>query len=181
MQSVNPFSPIDLGSLVLVPTQARAVWAIYVWCRRTDELVDGPNASRITPEVSSPTCAVGFQVGTWLGRGAESSASPSSRGLCLPETASSGLDRVSRARRSGQPWGTRRRLQTSAWWRAASFLSLPLDSAYVALHPVSHTAVSFAVSGVEDRVATVDVIPTACATRQPQGRQVALEGLEWGL
>jgi len=28
----------------------RAIWAIYVWCRRTDELVDGPNASHITPE-----------------------------------------------------------------------------------------------------------------------------------
>uniref|UniRef100_A0A3N7ES86 15-cis-phytoene synthase n=1 Tax=Populus trichocarpa TaxID=3694 RepID=A0A3N7ES86_POPTR len=27
----------------------RATWAIYVWCRRTDELVDGPNASRIAP------------------------------------------------------------------------------------------------------------------------------------
>lgn len=27
--------------------------AIYVWCRRTDELVDGPNASRITPSVST--------------------------------------------------------------------------------------------------------------------------------
>ena len=27
--------------------------AIYVWCRRTDELVDGPNASRITPAVSN--------------------------------------------------------------------------------------------------------------------------------
>ena len=26
----------------LPPT--RAIWAIYVWCRRTDELVDGPNA-----------------------------------------------------------------------------------------------------------------------------------------
>ncbi|PIA26677.1 hypothetical protein AQUCO_09100082v1 [Aquilegia coerulea] len=27
----------------------KAIWAIYVWCRRTDELVDGPNASHITP------------------------------------------------------------------------------------------------------------------------------------
>ena len=27
----------------------RAIWAIYVWCRRTDELVDGPNASHIDP------------------------------------------------------------------------------------------------------------------------------------
>jgi len=29
--------------------KAKAIWAIYVWCRRTDELVDGPNASKITP------------------------------------------------------------------------------------------------------------------------------------
>jgi phytoene/squalene synthetase len=32
------------------PEKAKAIWAIYVWCRRTDELVDGPNAARITPE-----------------------------------------------------------------------------------------------------------------------------------
>ena len=28
----------------------RAIWAIYVWCRRTDELVDGPLAELTTPE-----------------------------------------------------------------------------------------------------------------------------------
>jgi len=39
-----------LGTKLMTPEKARAVWAIYVWCRRTDELVDGPNASRITPE-----------------------------------------------------------------------------------------------------------------------------------
>lgn len=33
----------------MTPERQRAIWAIYVWCRRTDELVDGPNASRITP------------------------------------------------------------------------------------------------------------------------------------
>lgn len=38
-----------LGTQLMTPEKARAVWAIYVWCRRTDELVDGPNASRITP------------------------------------------------------------------------------------------------------------------------------------
>jgi 15-cis-phytoene synthase len=38
-----------LGTQLMTPRQARAIWAIYVWCRRTDELVDGPNASRITP------------------------------------------------------------------------------------------------------------------------------------
>jgi phytoene/squalene synthetase len=35
----------------MTPEKARAVWAIYVWCRRTDELVDGPNASRMNPLV----------------------------------------------------------------------------------------------------------------------------------
>ncbi|ONK74473.1 uncharacterized protein A4U43_C03F6640 [Asparagus officinalis] len=38
-----------LGTLLMTPERRRAVWAIYVWCRRTDELVDGPNASQITP------------------------------------------------------------------------------------------------------------------------------------
>lgn len=41
-----------LGTQLMTPSQAKAIWAIYVWCRRTDELVDGPNASQITPEVS---------------------------------------------------------------------------------------------------------------------------------
>ncbi|KAK1284820.1 hypothetical protein QJS10_CPB21g01169 [Acorus calamus] len=36
-----------LGTLLMTPERQRAVWAIYVWCRRTDELVDGPNASYI--------------------------------------------------------------------------------------------------------------------------------------
>ncbi|DBA96374.1 hypothetical protein WJX82_003734 [Trebouxia sp. C0006] len=39
-----------LGTQLMTPEKAKAVWAVYVWCRRTDELVDGPNASRITPE-----------------------------------------------------------------------------------------------------------------------------------
>jgi len=38
-----------LGTRLMPPEKAKAIWAIYVWCRRTDELVDGPNASRITP------------------------------------------------------------------------------------------------------------------------------------
>ncbi|KAK2430644.1 phytoene synthase 2, chloroplastic [Trifolium repens] len=37
-----------LGTLLMTPERRRAIWAIYVWCRRTDELVDGPNASHIT-------------------------------------------------------------------------------------------------------------------------------------
>ncbi|CAL9068435.1 unnamed protein product [Musa banksii] len=43
------FSCIFVGTLLLTPERRRAIWAIYVWCRRTDELVDGPNASHITP------------------------------------------------------------------------------------------------------------------------------------
>ncbi|XP_073038479.1 phytoene synthase 2, chloroplastic-like [Primulina eburnea] len=38
-----------LGTMLMTPERRKAIWAIYVWCRRTDELVDGPNASHITP------------------------------------------------------------------------------------------------------------------------------------
>ncbi|GLJ30716.1 hypothetical protein SUGI_0608810 [Cryptomeria japonica] len=38
-----------LGTLLMTPERRKAIWAIYVWCRRTDELVDGPNAAHITP------------------------------------------------------------------------------------------------------------------------------------
>ncbi|KAH7435637.1 hypothetical protein KP509_06G072900 [Ceratopteris richardii] len=38
-----------LGTKLMTPERQQAIWAIYVWCRRTDELVDGPNASHITP------------------------------------------------------------------------------------------------------------------------------------
>jgi phytoene synthase len=56
------------GTMLMTEDRRRAIWAIYgtstitmscstvpllfffaVWCRRTDELVDGPNASHITP------------------------------------------------------------------------------------------------------------------------------------
>ncbi|MFM7236246.1 MAG: phytoene synthase [Cyanobium sp.] len=33
-----------LGTLLMPPHKRRAIWAIYVWCRRTDELMDGPQA-----------------------------------------------------------------------------------------------------------------------------------------
>jgi 15-cis-phytoene synthase len=33
-----------MGTLLMSPPKRRAIWAIYVWCRRTDELVDGPQA-----------------------------------------------------------------------------------------------------------------------------------------
>ena len=38
-----------LGTQLMTEEKRRAIWAIYVWCRRTDELVDGPNASHIDP------------------------------------------------------------------------------------------------------------------------------------
>jgi len=38
-----------LGTTLMDDDRQRAIWAIYLWCRRTDELVDGPNADRITP------------------------------------------------------------------------------------------------------------------------------------
>lgn len=38
-----------LGTKLMTSERRNAIWAIYVWCRRTDELVDGPNASHITP------------------------------------------------------------------------------------------------------------------------------------
>lgn len=41
-----------LGTQLMTPEQAKSICAIYVWCRRTDELVDGPNASKITPQAS---------------------------------------------------------------------------------------------------------------------------------
>ncbi len=39
-----------LGSLLMPKAKREAIWAIYVWCRRTDELVDGPDALLTTPE-----------------------------------------------------------------------------------------------------------------------------------
>ena len=39
-----------LGTLLMPKEKRNAIWAIYVWCRRTDELVDGPQAKLTTPE-----------------------------------------------------------------------------------------------------------------------------------
>lgn len=39
-----------LGTLLMPPEKRQAIWAIYVWCRRTDELVDGPQSVFTTPE-----------------------------------------------------------------------------------------------------------------------------------
>lgn len=38
-----------LGTLLMPIEKRQAIWAIYVWCRRTDELVDGPDAGSTTP------------------------------------------------------------------------------------------------------------------------------------
>jgi len=39
-----------LGTLLLPNEKRRAIWAIYVWCRRTDELMDSPEALQKTEE-----------------------------------------------------------------------------------------------------------------------------------
>lgn len=39
-----------MGTLLMPEEKRRAIWAIYLWCRRTDELVDGPQARFTTPE-----------------------------------------------------------------------------------------------------------------------------------
>ncbi|PRQ35702.1 putative 15-cis-phytoene synthase [Rosa chinensis] len=40
-----------LGTLLMTEERQKAIWAIYVWCRRTDELVDGPNSGHMDSEV----------------------------------------------------------------------------------------------------------------------------------
>ncbi len=37
-----------IGTQLMSPEKRRAIWAVYVWCRRTDELVDGPRAAKTT-------------------------------------------------------------------------------------------------------------------------------------
>jgi phytoene synthase len=36
-----------LGTLLMPPEKRRAIWAIYVWCRRTDEIMDSPQAQAL--------------------------------------------------------------------------------------------------------------------------------------
>jgi phytoene synthase len=38
------------GTKLMTEEQKKAVWAIYTWCRRTDDLVDGPQAMASSPE-----------------------------------------------------------------------------------------------------------------------------------
>lgn len=44
----NYAKTFHLATRLLSKEKREAVWAIYVWCRRTDELVDGPNAPHFT-------------------------------------------------------------------------------------------------------------------------------------
>ncbi len=37
-----------LGTMLLPPKKRRAIWAIYVWCRRTDELMDSHEAQSLS-------------------------------------------------------------------------------------------------------------------------------------
>jgi 15-cis-phytoene synthase len=39
-----------LGTMLMTEQKRRGIWAIYMWCRRTDELVDGPKANTTTSE-----------------------------------------------------------------------------------------------------------------------------------
>ena len=39
-----------LGTLLMPKEKSKAIWAIYAWCRRTDELVDGEKARFTTDE-----------------------------------------------------------------------------------------------------------------------------------
>ena len=39
-----------LGTLLLPYEKRKAIWAIYVWCRRTDELMDSPEALQKSQE-----------------------------------------------------------------------------------------------------------------------------------
>ncbi|MBE9077615.1 phytoene synthase [Romeria aff. gracilis LEGE 07310] len=39
-----------LGTRLMPEAKRRAIWAIYVWCRRTDELIDGPQSEFTTEE-----------------------------------------------------------------------------------------------------------------------------------
>jgi len=40
-----------LGTMLLPPAKRRAIWAIYVWCRRTDELMDSAQALTLPARV----------------------------------------------------------------------------------------------------------------------------------
>ena len=49
-----------LGTQVLPEPAMKAIWAIYVWCRRTDEIVDAPR-----PEAEDPTTEMLTDLSVW--------------------------------------------------------------------------------------------------------------------
>ena len=49
-----------LGTQVLPEPAMRAIWAIYVWCRRTDEIVDAPR-----PEARDPDAEMLTDLSVW--------------------------------------------------------------------------------------------------------------------
>jgi phytoene synthase len=51
-----------LGTLLMPPAKRRAIWAIYVWCRRTDELMDSPEAQ------GRPLAELAQRLDDWEGR-----------------------------------------------------------------------------------------------------------------
>ncbi len=66
-----------LGTLLMPPVKRRAIWAIYVWCRRTDELMDSPEAQgRSTLELAA-------RLDAWEGRTRELFAGTVRDGLDL--------------------------------------------------------------------------------------------------
>ncbi|MGF1601074.1 MAG: phytoene synthase [Thermosynechococcaceae cyanobacterium] len=44
-----------LSTKLMTPEKQRGIWAIYVWCRQTDELMDGPAAAHLSPEALAQT------------------------------------------------------------------------------------------------------------------------------
>lgn len=68
-----------LGTLLMPPAKRRAIWAIYVWCRRTDELMDSPEAQ------ARPEAELAARLDAWEQR---------TRGLFAGEPPLDGLDLV---------------------------------------------------------------------------------------
>ena len=69
-----------LGTLLMPPAKRRAIWAIYVWCRRTDELMDSAEAQ------ARPVAELADRLDAWEAR---------TRGLFAGEVCD-GLDLVMR-------------------------------------------------------------------------------------
>lgn len=56
-----------MGTRLFPPEKARAVWAVYAWCRRTDDIVDKPRADRtsLRTELQQWQCRL---ADVWAGR-----------------------------------------------------------------------------------------------------------------